>query len=179
MNGIFPWLDRLIEALLSVFPRPVNVKLTERMIVFRFGKAREFKPGWRWVWPLIEAAQVIEVVDGVAKMDEQPGWTQDGIGVTIDALIVFSVPHALLALTATTDYGAMMEAVIWPIIRAHVAGNTFDNLTRHLSEDAIDVELAATIRKKLRRKYGVRVHAVQMILGRSKVLHHVGKAWGE
>ena len=179
MNGIFPWLDRLIEALLAFFPRPVNVKVTERMVVFRFGRAREFSPGWRWVWPLIEAAQVIEVVDGVLKMEEQPGWTKDGIGVTIDALIIYSIPDALTTLTATQDFAAMMEAEIWPRVRAHVASNTLEDLTAHLGDEAVDTELAANIRKRLRRNYGVRIHKVRIILGRSTVLHHVGKAWGE
>ena len=64
----------------------------QRAVVYRFGKVnRVGGPGWTFIWPIIEEADIVDLRTKTIDVTKQDVVTKDGIEISIDAVVYLKV----------------------------------------------------------------------------------------
>ena len=127
------WLTRLIDRLLSIFPRLVIVapdesgvrctpKLADGVYI------TPLTPGWWLYWPLIQQIETIRCKTQVKDLRPQSVWTLDRVEMTVSGAIRYRVRSAQKALLEVFDYDQNIQAVALGIIQQYIREHELQNL---------------------------------------------------
>src|SRR5210317_2262639 len=77
----------------------------KRALKFRFGKyVRTLKPGFRWVIPIIETIQVVDIRVITINVVSQEVMTEDNVPCSIDGVVFFKVVDPEMAVLEVEEY---------------------------------------------------------------------------
>jgi len=136
------WLTRLIDRLLSVFPRIVIIAPDEAGVRCTPGFAKGVRvisliPGWWVYWPLIQNIEIIKVKTQVKDLRPQSVWTADRTEMTVSGAIRYRVRSAQKALLEVYDYDQNIQAVALGIIQQYIREHELGNLDTHQLEEEV------------------------------------------
>ena len=137
------WLTRLIDRLLSIFPRLVliapdesGVRYTPKLVNGVY--ITPLTPGWWICWPLIQQIETIRCKTQVKDLRPQSVWTIDRQDMTVSGAIRYRVRSAWKALLEVYDYDQNIQAVALGIIQQYVREHELQNLdTRRIEEEVL------------------------------------------
>ncbi|MBT8278448.1 MAG: slipin family protein [Bacteroidia bacterium] len=77
----------------------------KRAIKFRFGKyIKTLKPGFRWIIPIIETIQVVDIRVITFNIDSQEVMTEDNVPCSIDGVVFFKINDPEKAVLEVEEY---------------------------------------------------------------------------
>ena len=102
MNPVFLFTGLLILFLLSGIRIIFEYK---RALKFRFGKyINTLQPGFRWVIPLVETIQVVDIRVITINVVSQEVMTADNVPCSIDGVVFFKVTNPEMAVLEVEEY---------------------------------------------------------------------------
>lgn len=127
------WLTKLIDRLLSIFPRIVIVAPDEVGVRYTPGIVRGVRvmslvPGWWLFWPLIQNIETIRCKTQIKDLRPQSVWTQDRIEMTVSGAVRYRVRSAQKALLEVYDYDQNIQAVALGIIQQYIRKHELETL---------------------------------------------------
>lgn len=127
------WLTRLLDRLLSIFPRVVIVAPDETGVRYTPGFTKgvyitPLIPGWWLYWPLIQNIETIRCKTQVKDLRPQSVWTSDRVEMTVSGAIRYRVRSAQKALLEVYDYDQNIQAVALGIIQQYIREHELQNL---------------------------------------------------
>ncbi len=137
------WLTRLIDRLLSIFPRLVIVAPDEIGVRYTPGFVKgvhitSLVPGWWLYWPLIQNIETIRCKTQVKDLRPQSVWTSDRVEMTVSGAIRYRVHSARKALLEVYDYDQNIQAVALGIIQQYIREHALECLdTRQIEEEVL------------------------------------------
>lgn len=136
------WLTRLLDRLLSIFPRLVLVapdELGVRCTPKLAGGVRitSLIPGWWFYWPLIQQMETIQCKTQVKDLRPQSVWTLDRQEMTVSGAIRYRVRSAQKALLEVYDYDQNIQAVALGIIQRYIREHRLEDLDTQQIEEAV------------------------------------------
>ena len=142
------WLTRLIDRLLSIFPRLVIVAPDETGVRYTPGIVRGIHvtsliPGWWLYWPLIQDIETIRCKTQVKDLRPQSVWTSDRVEMTVSGAIRYRVRSAQKALLEVYDYDQNIQAVALGIIQQYIREHELQDLNM----ERIEQEVLKGVRK--------------------------------
>ena len=153
---MFDWIGDLIEWVLSIFPRLVIIRSTNRAVKFVRGKKLVLvEPGLMVYWPLVTEVIHLAVVRQTLNLPTQRLVTKDGKRVIASAVVVFAVSDAIQAVGLSWDWEDTIKDISMASVAAIITGAEYDDLVSSLS-GKLRVDLTTECRVQL-KKYGVRV----------------------
>lgn len=137
------WLTRLIDRLLSIFPRLViiapdetGVRYTPRFV--RGVRVKSLTSGWWICWPLIQNIETIRCKTQVVDLRPQSVWTMDRQDMTVSGAVRYRVRSAQKALLEVYDYDQNIQAVALGIIQRYIREHRLQDLnTRQIEEETL------------------------------------------
>jgi regulator of protease activity HflC (stomatin/prohibitin superfamily) len=158
----FSFLNDIIQSLLKFIPRPVIVRLTHGGVKWRFGRwAKEMKPGFHIVWPLVTDWEVIVTARQTHHLATQSLVTKDGKQIAVGTLIVYSVRDIMKAIAERNwDTDSLVNDISLAVVVDEITKLMYDDLHQEIA-DRVAYELTQKCRKQL-RQYGVYVHRVRL-----------------
>lgn len=168
MESAFAWLDRVLSYIGKFIPQPYITKITERTVLFRFGKKTILKnPGLHWHWPITSPIETMEVVEQAQEFNPAVLTTKDCVTVAVGFTIFYEIGDLIAAITKTDrvleTIGELGEAAIASVIASH----TFDELLSEIGNQAesgrgmLNIKLTRSMRR-LVRKYGIKVKSCRI-----------------
>ena len=168
MESAFAWLDRILTFVGRFIPQPYIIKVTERTVLFRFGKRIILKgPGLHWHWPITSPIETMEVVEQAREFNPAVLTTKDCRTVAVGFTLLYEIEDLIVALTKTDSVlqtvGELGEAAIASVIASH----TFDELLAEIGNQdklhrgAFNKKLTRSVRR-LVRKYGIKVKSCRI-----------------
>ena len=77
----------------------------KRALKFRFGKyITTLKPGFRWIIPIIETIQVVDIRVITFNIDSQEVMTEDNVPCSIDGVVFFKINNPEKAVLEVEEY---------------------------------------------------------------------------
>jgi len=77
----------------------------KRALKFRFGKyINTLKPGFRWVIPLVETIQIVDIRVITINIDSQEVMTEDNVPCSIDGVVFFKIDDPEKAVLEVEEY---------------------------------------------------------------------------
>lgn len=77
----------------------------KRALKFRFGKyIRTLQPGFRWIIPIIETIQVVDIRVITFNIDSQEVMTEDNVPCSIDGVVFFKIDDPVKAVLEVEEY---------------------------------------------------------------------------
>ncbi len=77
----------------------------KRALKFRFGKyINTLKPGFRWVIPLVETIQIVDIRVITINIDSQEVMTEDNVPCSIDGVVFFKIDDPEKAVLKVEEY---------------------------------------------------------------------------
>lgn len=156
------WINDIIQAILTIFPRPVIIRATHGGIKWRYGKdVKELKPGWHIWWPLVTEVETIVTARQTYNTPTQALMTKDKHEVVVGAVVVYSINDIAMAIgqrnwDVDTTVNDITQAAIVKVI-------TQWNLNDILIDMNEEVKKQLTLAcKKEMRQFGVYVHKVAL-----------------
>jgi len=68
------------------------VKQYDRRVIFTFGKyTKTLSPGFRFVWPIIQSSQNVDIREKAVDVPSQEAMTKDNISCNINAVIYYRI----------------------------------------------------------------------------------------
>ena len=103
MNPMFIFTGILILFLLSGIRIIFEYK---RALKFRFGKyIKTLKPGFRWIIPLVDTIQIVDIRVITINVVSQEVMTEDNVPCSIDGVVFFKVIDPEMAVLEVEEYG--------------------------------------------------------------------------
>ena len=136
------WLTRLIDRLLSIFPRLVIVAPDETGVRYtpKFAGGvciTSLTPGWYLFWPLIQNIETIRCKTQVKDLRPQSVWTLDRVEMTVSGAIRYRVRSAQKALLEVFDYDQNIQAVALGIIQQYIREHELQDLNTQRIEQEV------------------------------------------
>jgi regulator of protease activity HflC (stomatin/prohibitin superfamily) len=136
------WLTRLIDRLLSIFPRLVIVAPDEIGVRYTPGIVKGIHvisliPGWWLYWPLIQNIVTVPCKTQVKDLRPQSVWTSDRVEMTVSGAIRYRVRSAQKALLEVYDYDQNIQAVALGIIQQYIREHELQNLNTQRIEQEV------------------------------------------
>jgi regulator of protease activity HflC (stomatin/prohibitin superfamily) len=157
MEAAFAWLDKLMQALGSIFPRILIIRSTHAGVRFRHGsKASPLLPGLRVYWPLVTEVEVIPTARQTHNLPTQALLTSDGKKVVVSGVVVYSIVDVVATIARNWDVSDTLNDISMVAITKIVTTHTLEYLLQHLTDEVQD-KLTHETRRRLRR-YGVSVY---------------------
>ena len=160
MESAFGWLGRIIEGLISFFPKPFIVRKTHRGVRFRYGNdVRVIEPGFHFCWPLVTEVTLYPVVRQTVNLDSQTLCTKDGKVVGVAGVVIYKINNIEDFLTITYDG----EDTIRDMALASIAEVITTNDLAYLqaNREAVHKKLINSLRSNL-APFGVGVNKVTL-----------------
>jgi len=77
----------------------------KRALKFRFGKyIKTLEPGFRWIIPLVETIQIVDIRVITINIDSQEVMTEDNVPCSIDGVVFFKINHPEKAVLEVEEY---------------------------------------------------------------------------
>ncbi|MBT8229842.1 MAG: slipin family protein [Bacteroidia bacterium] len=77
----------------------------KRALKFRFGKyIKTLKPGFRWIIPLVETIQIVDIRVITINIDSQEVMTEDNVPCSIDGVVFFKINNPEKAVLEVEEY---------------------------------------------------------------------------
>jgi len=136
------WLTRLLDRLLSIFPRIVVVKPDELGVrctpkIQSGVRVSELKPGW-YIWvPLIQRVERIKCKTQIVDLRNQSVWTSDRQEMTISGAIRYRVRSALKTLWEVYDYDQNIQTAALGIIQQYIREHELQDLNTQQIEQEV------------------------------------------
>ena len=158
----FSFLNDIVQALLKFVPRPIIVRLTHGGVRWRLGKyAKELKPGFHIIWPLITDYEVIVTARQTHHLATQSLVTKDGKQIAVGTLIVYSIRDVMAAIAERNwDTDSVVNDISLAVVVDEITKLNYNDLHLEIA-DRVAQELTQKCRKQL-RQYGVYVHRVRL-----------------
>lgn len=120
------WVERLIERLLSIFPRIQMVNPDEAGCRITLGShVRPIGPGWYIYWPILQEMAVIPVQSQAVDMRPQSVYTKDGRDLCISGGIMYRVVDAVKAQLSVQDYDKSLYTLALGIVTDYINQHDF------------------------------------------------------
>ncbi len=154
----FSWLSNIFESILQFIPRPIIIRATHEGVCWTLGyRVKRMKPGWRWIWPIIQDYELLAVARQPNNIPNQALITKDHKQVAVAAMIIFSIKDIVQAIgqknwDVTSTVEDIAAAAVVRVITKHTLDELLDGLT-----DKIQKELTQNCQQQL-RQFGVYVH---------------------
>jgi membrane protease subunit HflK len=128
-------LDKLIDTLLQFLDHFAVYAILdeyERGVVMRLGRPhRDIGPGLHWHWPLaVERVLRDNVVTDTIRLHSQSLTTSDGHGVTVSAVVTFTVTDVRKALLEVSGKIETLVDSVAGTVSTHVGESTWADLSR-------------------------------------------------
>lgn len=150
-------LSSILEWILKFLPIPVIVRNTHGGVIWWLGKyAREMKPGWYVVWPLIADHEVVVAARQTLNLSTQALITKDSRQVVASAIIVYSITDIMKAIGGKNyDVTQTVSDMALSSICSVVIRWEFAKLCEEL-DDKVRQQLTSKCRREL-KEFGVEV----------------------
>jgi regulator of protease activity HflC (stomatin/prohibitin superfamily) len=90
----------------------------KRAVKFRFGQyITLLKPGIRWIIPVIERIQIVDIRVITINIDKQEVMTQDNVPCHINGVLFFKIEDATKAILEVEDYGFAISQMAQATLR--------------------------------------------------------------
>ena len=90
----------------------------KRAVKFRFGKyINLLSPGIRWIIPLVDKIQVVDIRVITANIDKQEVMTKDNVPCNINGVLFFKIKDATKAILAVEDFGFAISQMAQATLR--------------------------------------------------------------
>ena len=77
----------------------------KRALKFRFGKyIKTLQPGFRWIIPIVETIQVVDIRVITFNIDSQEVMTEDNVPCSIDGVVFFKIDDPVKAVLEVEEY---------------------------------------------------------------------------
>ena len=163
------WFTRLLDKLLSIFPRLVIIAPDEAGVRCTPGIVKgvhitSLIPGWWIFWPIIQSIEIIKIKTQVKDLRPQSVWTQDRTEMTVSGAIRYRVRSAQKALLEVYDYDQNIQAVALGIIQQYIREHELEDL----NTQQLEGEVLEGVRKAS-EGWGLRVERVYITdIGRTQ-----------
>lgn len=95
----------IIPILILVLSSIKQINQYERGIRFSFGKyTGMMEPGWRFVWPIIQSYQKVDIRTKAVDVPDQEAITKDNVSTRISAVIYYKVKNASKAVLEVENF---------------------------------------------------------------------------
>lgn len=95
----------IIPILILVLSSIKQINQYERGIKFSFGKyTGMMEPGWRFVWPIIQSFQKVDIRTKAVDVPNQEAITKDNVSTSISAVIYYKVTNASKAVLEVENF---------------------------------------------------------------------------
>ena len=167
-------LGQLVDAFLSLVPRPTTVRATHKAVKFKWGRAVIVDSGWRWWWPLTTEMDEHPVVSQPLELPAQSVMTRDGQSVVVSGVALYHVTDLRSYAVDNYDSDEAMAEVAGSAIRDVVVSKTLQELQEPDGRKAANKTLVAQARQELSR-YGVEIEYFKLTdLSVCRVINLVG-----
>lgn len=172
MDAALGWIGDLVRYCARLVPRLQLVRITERAVKFRWGKAVEVGPGLHWWWPVTTEMDIVPVVRQVLSLSEQTIQTSEGKTVVADAIIVYSITDLYTFLVENHDADANVAELAAAGVRKAILSTPLAEVVGGRAK--FDNRLTSEAQKSL-KGFGVEVEALRLqSFAEGHVLIHAG-----
>jgi regulator of protease activity HflC (stomatin/prohibitin superfamily) len=107
----------------------------ERGVIFRLGRLRGVRePGLRFIWPLFERMEKVDIRVTTLDIPPQEIITKDNVTVKVDAVAYFHVQDPVRALVAVENYRRATSLISKTSLRSVLGQSDLDELLAHRDE---------------------------------------------
>lgn len=132
----------------------------EKAIVFNLGKySRTLEPGLRFIIPLIERSEKVDMRLRVQDVPSQDTITKDNISVRVDAVLYFKITNAEQSVIEVRDFARVTGQLAQTTMRNVVGEVTLDQL---LAEREQISERIRVIVDKATDPWGIKIEGVEL-----------------
>ncbi len=149
----------LIVALVIAAVSIVIVSEFERVVVLTLGRFTGIRnPGLRFVVPVLQKMERIDIREKTTDIPQQEALTQDGVRVRVNGVVYFSVKDPRAAVLYTEDYNAATIEMAQSTLRATVGTHKLGDLA---DSERLSVEIQRALEVKT-DPWGVKVSNVEI-----------------
>jgi regulator of protease activity HflC (stomatin/prohibitin superfamily) len=171
----FAWLGDLAERILSVWPKFLVVRATDKGVAFVRGKhVKRLDPGFHLYWPFWTEVEIIPCVTQIFSPRMQIVTTADQVSVVVGCKVTYRISSVLKALVRVHDYDKAVEEHTNSIIRDYFSTKSYEELQTSVGQ--INAGLTSALYREL-NPFGLKVHHAGITdYARCKVLYLAGEA---
>lgn len=137
-----------------------QIKEYQKGVRFTLGKyAGLMKPGWHWVWPIVQSYQVVDLRVKAVDVPQQEAITKDNISANVNAVIYYKVRNAEKAILEVEDFYYAITQLAQTTMRNAVGQIDLDELLS--SRDQVS-ENIRTVIDKASDPWGIEVINVEL-----------------
>ncbi len=150
----------LVLGLVLVLVSIKQINQFERGVLFMFGKyAGMMEPGWRFVWPIIQSYQKIDIRTKAVGVPEQEAITRDNISTKISAVIYYKILDASKAILEVENFYFAIDQLAQTTMRNVVGEVELDEL---LTNRDVIAKRIRDIIEGIASKWGLEVISVEL-----------------
>ena len=136
------------------------VQQFQRGLVFRFGRfAGTREPGFRWIIPIVDRMQIVDVRVVTLHVEPQETMTKDNVPVQIKAVVWYRVTHPESAIIEVADYDGAIAQTSLTTLRTVMGQHSLDELLKE--QDKLSAMLKGTI-DAVTEPWGIQVERVEI-----------------
>jgi len=136
------------------------VQQFQRGLVFRFGRYVATRPpGLRWIIPLADRMQIVDVRVMTLHIEPQETMTRDNVPVKINAVVWYRVTNPEHAIIEVSDYERAIAQTSLTTLRTVMGQHSLDELLKE--QDKLSAMLKETV-DKLTELWGIQVERVEI-----------------
>ena len=113
----------------------------KRALKFRFGKyVKTLKPGFRWIIPVVETIQKVDIRVITINIVSQEVMTEDNVPCSIDGVVFFKIDNPEKAVLEVEEYGFAITQLSQAALRDVCGKVELDTILEHETSDwGIDI----------------------------------------
>ncbi|HUW45763.1 MAG TPA: SPFH domain-containing protein [Dehalococcoidia bacterium] len=140
------WLERLISAILDLFPRIWMIFPDEAGIRITGGsRFRPKGPGWYAYWPIIQECVKITVTPQIIDLRDQSLTTSDGHVIAISGAVEYSIRDAKKAILDVQDLDKSLPALCLGKITEYVEVHTLAECRAESLKDELKMAIRSHV----------------------------------
>jgi regulator of protease activity HflC (stomatin/prohibitin superfamily) len=155
--AVFAWIVYKYDFILQL-------KDYERAVVYRFGKVHHVGgPGWTWVWPVLEIIDRVDLRVHTIDVPKQHVVTNDGVEVTIDAVIYLKVKKdnqsVVNSIIEVEDYKKAAQLFVVSSLRDTIGSTMLSELISNI--EVINARIKENL-EQISKNWGIAVDSIEI-----------------
>ncbi len=156
--GFFEILILILIFIVIISIRQVNQY--EKGVRFLFGKFQNvMDPGWRFVWPIINSWQRVDIRVKAVDVPDQEAITLDNVSARVNAVIYYRVSDAKKAIIVVENFFFAVSQLAQTTMRNVVGETALDDLLSKRNQVADRIQ---SIIDKATDPWGIKVESVEL-----------------
>ncbi|NMA44259.1 MAG: hypothetical protein GX950_00390 [Candidatus Diapherotrites archaeon] len=136
----------------------------QRAVVYRFGKVnRVGGPGWTFIWPIIEEADIVDLRTKTIDVPKQDVVTKDGIEISIDAVVYLKVKKdnqsVVNSVIEVEDYVGASQLLVVSTLRDVIGSIKLGELISSI--ELVNAQLKEAL-ERTSKNWGVTVDSIEI-----------------